>query len=363
MSERTADQRVTGISAVVCNYNGANYLAACLDAIGALEDGPSEVIVVDNASTDGSLELVRSRYPEVRIIETGFNAGPAYARNVGMRAASEPWVLAIDNDAIVAPDLLNKLRAAAEADATAVIVQPRSVFRNEPTRVHYDGGFLHYAGLIALRNWYRELEAAAGEGVVAVDVAVSVCLLVERDTILAAGGYDESYFILFEDLDLSFRMRTAGRAILSVEDAIVQHDAGTPGVSFRQGTDYPASRVFYHSRNRWLYMLKCYRWRTLALAAPGLALYELVWFAFALKQGGLFAWVRGKVAVCTQVGELFRKRRSVQSARTLNDRDLLVGGPLTVTPGLRASTFAGPLLAALDGLMAFVWKVVRPFTG
>ena len=70
---------------------------------------------------------------------------------------------------------------------------------------------------------------------VPVDCAVAVALLLDRDAVFAAGGYDESFFILFEDLDLSFRLRALGHRILSVEDAIVLHKGGTPGISFREG--------------------------------------------------------------------------------------------------------------------------------
>src|SRR5690606_3519176 len=136
-----------------------------------------EVLVVDNASTDGSVAIVRERFPEVRVIALESNDGPCPARNAGMRAARNRWVLALDNDAVVRPDTLAKLAAAAATDARIAIAQPRSVFASEPSRVHYDGGAFHYAGLIALRNFYRPIAAAEGQGTVDVDCAVAVALL------------------------------------------------------------------------------------------------------------------------------------------------------------------------------------------
>jgi GT2 family glycosyltransferase len=341
----------------VCNYNGAAYLGRCLDAL--LTEELDEVLVVDNASTDASRELVARDYPGVRVLALEANDGPATARNAGMRAARNRWVLALDNDAVVTPGMLARLVAAAEARPAAVIVQPRSVFGDDPERVHYDGGAAHYAGLIALRNWYTPLREARGAGVVAVDVAVSVCLLLDRDAVLAAGGYDESFFILFEDLDLSYRLRLRGNEILSVEDALVLHGAGTAGISFRAGPSYPARRVFFHSRNRWLYMLKCFRWRTLVVTLPGVLLYELVWFGFALGQGGLGAWGRGKWAVLRQLRGLRARRRAAQAGRVVGDGQLLVGGPLTLTPATRASGVAGALAHALDGGLRAWWALAR----
>lgn len=347
------------VSAVVCNYNGALYLPECIDALLAQETDLDELIVVDNCSTDDSVALMAERYPDVRVIEMPSNDGPSSARNAGMRAARNRWVLAVDNDAMLAPDVLTKLLAAADEREDVSALQPRSVFHHDPSRVHYDGGAAHYAGLVALRNFYRPASEAVGEGVVDVDVVISVCLLVDRDMVMEVGGYDERYFILFEDLDLSYRLRLSGRALVCVEDAIVLHRAGTPGVSFREGTDYPASRVFYHSRNRWLYMAKCFRCWTLFVALPGLIVYEAVWFLFAVLQGGLFAWLRGKWAVLSTLGEVCRMRKEAQRLRKVPDRELLVGGPLTLTPGLKAGGLSGLLARALDGALRLWWGVVR----
>lgn len=338
------------VSAVVVNWNGARYLRACLTALDALD--LDEVLVVDNASTDGSLELVEAEFPGVRLVQLGENAGPARARNVGMEAARNRWVLALDNDVVVPPDLLESLAWAATSRPGVAAVQPRSVFADEPDRVHYDGGALHYAGLLSLRNWYAPLAEARGEGAVEVGAFVSLCALVDRHALLRLGGYDERFFILFEDLDLSCRLRLAGRTILCAEDVVVRHDAGTPELSFRRGDDYPRSRVFYHSRNRWLYLFKCPRWRTLLLAAPGLLLYELAWLLFVLRRGELGAWWRGKRAFLAELPRSRALRRAAQRARVRGDRGLLVGGPLTLTPAL-----ASRATRALDALLAGWWAL------
>jgi len=354
------DPTTAPVSVVVCNYNGELYLPECLDGIFALEGGIDECIVVDNASTDGSVALLEARYPQVRVLQMESNGGPAPARNAGMRAARNRRVLAVDNDAIPRPDLLLKLQQALDSRPDAVIVQPRSVFHHDLERVHYDGGSFHFAGLIALRNFYTPLPDAEGQGTLEVDVAVSVCLLLDRDRVLEMGGYDESYFILFEDLDLSYRLRIAGAAILSVEDAIVEHRSGTPGVSFREGTDYPSSRVFYHSRNRWLFMFKCFSLRTLLLAAPALFVYEGMWLAFALVQGGAGSWLRGKREVYRRRHALAADRVRVQGARTRSDGDTLVGGPLTLTPALKQAGLARLASTGLDRLLRAWWWIIRP---
>lgn len=351
------------VSVVVVNWNGERYLDACLRSVFALAGGVAEVLVVDNASTDGSLALLRERHPAVRVLRLERNGGPAPARNAGMRAAANRWVLALDNDTVLAPDALDKLAAAAVSAPGIAIAQPRSVFHAEPGRVHYDGGGFHYAGLISLRNFYRPLAEAEGRGTVDVDCAVAVALLLDRDQVLAAGGYDEDYFILFEDLDLSYRLRALGLRIVSVEDAIVLHLGGTPGISFREGPSYPGSRVFYHSRNRWLFLAKDYRVRTILAALPGLLLYEVFWFGFSLLAGGAGEWLRGKRRFLALLPGAREKRRAFQSSRRIPDRDLLVGGPLTVTPAVGGSAWKRAVLAALDLAMRAWWGIARLLAG
>ena len=347
------------ISVVIVNYNGAEHLPHCLDAVFRQSMRVDEVLLIDNASSDGSEQAACERHPSVRLIRLATNAGPCPARNAGLEAARNHWVLLLDNDAVLLPDTLAQLANAAAAYPTNVILQPRSVFAGEPTRVHYDGGSLHYVGLFSLRNFYVPLAEAVGDGLSAVDGVISVALLVQREAILETGGFDPAFFILFEDLDLSLRLGAAGHTMLSVEDALVHHRGGTPGISFRSGPDYPHSRAFYHSRNRWLVLLKNYSWSTLFIAAPGLALYEFVWFGFTLLNGSFFAYLRGKWAFLLALPRTLASRKLIQRARTVPDRDLLVGGPLTITPGLQSSGLRGLVLATLDRSLALWWRFAR----
>jgi len=345
---------------VVCNYNGEAYLAACLESV--LAQAPDEVIVVDDASTDGSLALLAERFPAVTVLRLAENRGPCAARNAGMRAARHPWVLAVDNDAVLEPGALARLRAALEEHPDACLAQPRSVLHDQPDVVHYDGGSFHYLGLISLRNFYTPLARATGHGTVDSDCLVSICALLDRDTVLALGGYDEELFYLAEDLDLSLRLRLAGQRLLSVEDALVRHRGGTAGLSFRGGS-YPRRRIFLHARNRRRVLLKCYRLRTLLLVLPAFAAYELVWVLFALRNGELGAQLAGRLAFLRSLRSTWRARRAVQAQRVRRDRELLVGGPLVLSPSLLTGRPARLAAALLDkGLRAW-WRLVAPLAG
>lgn len=346
------------ISAVVCNYQGESYLPECLGALVALGDQLDEIIVVDDGSKDGSLALLARDFPGVQVVALATNGGPCRARNEGLSRARNRWVLAVDNDAVLAPDVLSKLRRALEADPQAVLAQPRSVVYHEPGRVHYDGGRFHYVGLFALRNFYQPLDQAEGQGTLEVDGYISICGLMDRRRVLELGGFDEALFILFEDFDLSWRLRLAGERLLSVEDALVRHKSGTPGISFR-ASQYPQRRAFFHSRNRWMVMLKCHSAWTLLISLPGVLIYEAAWLAFTIKSGHFKNYLHGKLAFLKHLPRTLANRRTVQRSRRLRDSELMVGGPLTLSPQLVVDPGGARAAQWLNRALVAYWQLMR----
>ncbi|MCB9883282.1 MAG: glycosyltransferase, partial [Planctomycetes bacterium] len=211
------------VSIVVCNFQGEAYLERVLGALEAQATERDELLLVDNASTDGSLALVAARFPRWRVLARSTNDGPCVARNEGLSAARHRLCFAVDNDAVVPEHGLERLVAAITAGSGAAAVQCRSVLTQDRDRVHYDGGFFHYVGLLSLRNFFTPLAEAEGVGVLPVDALVAMAVLLDRDVVLELGGYDATYFYLMEDFDLAYRLRMAGHAILIDEEVVVEH--------------------------------------------------------------------------------------------------------------------------------------------
>ncbi|MBM3992089.1 MAG: glycosyltransferase [Planctomycetes bacterium] len=348
------------IRAVICNYNGREHLPPCLAALRAQTRVPDELIVVDNASEDGSREALAREHPDVRLVALERNEGPCPSRNLGLELVEDEWVLLLDNDAVLASDALEKLERAALEHPDAVLLQPRSVFDGESDVVHYDGGDLHYCGLFSLRNFHVPLARAAGSGTLEVGGAIAVALLVKRSVLRELGGFDPAYFVLFEDLDLSLRLRMAGHRILSVEDALCRHRGGTAGISYRGPMDYPRRRAFLHSRNRWIHLVKNHSWRTLCLSAPALFVYELVWALFTLSSGTFRGYLQGKWAFVREIARTLRARARVQRTRRVRDGQLLVGGPLSIAPQLHRGGARSLVLRSLDLGLRTWWAAIRP---
>lgn len=353
-------QRTEGdVTVVLVNHQGGAYLPRCVEGV-LRQEAVREVVVVDNASDDGSPEWAEAQGGKVRVLHAGGNLGPAAARNLGLAEVTTAWVLFLDNDVYLPDDAVSRLLEAGRGAPEAALVQPRSVFAGDASRVHYDGGQLHHLGLFSLRNWYRSLDDAeqADHGPLTwLDGAISLCLLARADVLRGLGGFDARYFILFEDLDLSFRVRAAGWRILSVPSVVVRHDEGTAGVSFREGPRYPARRVFLHARNRWWFLAKNLRLRTLLLTAPSQLAYEAAYLALAVRHRALGSWMRGKLAALAGLPGLLGERLRVQRGRVLEDRELLVGGPLTLTPDAGAKALGARLL---DRVARSWFRAVRP---
>jgi N-acetylglucosaminyl-diphospho-decaprenol L-rhamnosyltransferase len=351
------------ISAIVVNWNGKDYLPACLDALLGQSPPPDEILVVDNHSDDGSREMVAARYPGVRVLDTGSNQGPCTARNLGVQQARHDLCLLVDNDVVLQPGALAALLATLRSDPKAALVQARSLCGDDPTKVHYDSADLHFLGTLVLHNWYRPVAQAPwpkGE----VGAAIALCVLIQKQPYLAVGGFDPNLFILYEDNQLSYKLRMRGHSVRLAEGALCLHLAGTQGLSVRgKDAHYSGRRTFLHSRNRWYVLLTCMRWRTLILTLPMQLLYGVVYAGFGLLRGQLGDWWTGKMELLRLVPVALRQRAVVQQGRTVPDRVLLVASPLTLNPGLAEGGGKGALRRLLDSAFACWWRLVRGACG
>jgi hypothetical protein len=199
------------------------------------------------------------------------------------------------------------------------------------------------------------------------DVAgcIGACYLLDRETVLAEGGFDDAYFFYFEDLEFMLRLAALGHDFVCEPAALAYHDrgAGTAGLSFRGTGAYPLRRAYLSMRHRWLTMLIHYRLRTLLLLLPALMLYELAVVAFALSRGWGLQWLRAWSWQIRSLPATARRRRVAQRSRVRNDRDLLVGGPLPLAPGVIRHGAAGVAVSILSAVLDAYWRLARHVIG
>ncbi|MEM6482106.1 MAG: glycosyltransferase family 2 protein [Pseudomonadota bacterium] len=348
----------TGLSAVVVNYNGGDRLLSCIQSISAFAPQVDEVILVDNGSNDGGPERVAEAFPEVRMLLLEHNPGPSVARNQGLQHACHRSVLLIDSDTQVTQGAISELLAGRDSTGAAIVC-PRLLFLPNQDTIQCDGAAPHFLGTLILEN--ANAEPDRGTAPHAVDGLISTFLLVDRDAALAAGGFNESFFFYFEDLEFGLRMRLLGHKILCASRAVVLHDrgAGYSGLSFRGAGGYPTRRAYLSMRNRLLTIAICFHWRTILIISPALLIYECATIALALARGWMPQWVNGWVWLITNRRQVSALRRDVQTRRCVPDSVVLHGSPLPLADGLFSSRPIGALVKILSGFFAVYWRVAR----
>jgi GT2 family glycosyltransferase len=226
------------VAIVIPNFNGRELLRECLAALGAenlvrgggpelptaSSDSPiAEVVVVDNGSTDGSVEMVRTEFPAVRLVANAENRGFTPAINQGVAATTAPWVFLLNNDAIPTPGALEILwRAANDAAPNVAGIQPLLVAADDANLVDSAG--------IGVGRRFRTFDILMGRPATLAPKepreiwgACAAALLVRREAFDRAGGFDEQFFVELDDVDFAFRVRWLGYTFLLEPRAIVRH--------------------------------------------------------------------------------------------------------------------------------------------
>ena len=342
------------------NYNGERYLARSLAAVLAQGDALTEIVLVDNASDDDSLQLIRDRYPQVRVVRRARNDGPAAARNAGFAAASSDRILFLDNDIILAEGAAALLSAALDVDPAAAIAVPRILDGGPSDTVQFDGADCHFLGGMTLHHagWRdADVPPATRE----IGSLGAGCFVVDRRRLGIAQPFDETFLFNYEDHDFGVHARLLGHRILGVSAARCHHLDGTPGLSMRPGGRYHRLRVYCLIRNRWLVLLKYFEWRTLALLAPLLVVYELAQLAAAVAKGWLREWCRAAWWILRRLPDILERRRAIQETRQIPDGALLTGGPLPFRPELTPRGAERLAKRALDSVSSTYWWLARRF--
>jgi len=264
----TENLQMPRLSIVIVTYNSAAHIDACLRS---LVECPSrvdhEIVVVDNASSDGTAAAIRARWTGVRVIDAGANLGFARANNLGIQQSFGPLILLLNPDTVVPAGAIDTLVAVLDARRDVAIVGPRLV--NPDGRAELSFGrmmsplvelrqkFLvrgsHHAGPIAMyvesvTRREREVEWVSG-----------ACLLVHRTDADAAGLMDERYFMYAEDVDFCAAVRAHGRRVLFTPAAEVIHLRGQSRATASAATEeaYRRSHVAFYEKHhpgwaRWL---------------------------------------------------------------------------------------------------------------
>lgn len=301
-------------SIIVVNYNGGEQVLDCLNSLEADHDERCEIIVVDNASLDGSPACIKNMFPNVRLFESATNLGYGGGNNLGARYARGSYLAFLNPDILVGPGWLEALRHALDADPGAGMATACILLQDRPDTVNTCGNDVHLSGLTLCRGMGQPRRAFTTPSEVA---AVSgAAFMVRRDIFFQLGGFDYRYFLYLEDTDLSLRARLEGWRILYVPEALVYHD---------YELCFGSHKIYYQERNRYMMLLKIYQLRTLFFLLPTLILAEVVTWGFLIRHEPkcLVSKLKAYAAILNNWSILIQARHRTQLRRKVTDRMLL----------------------------------------
>jgi len=299
---------------VIVSYNAKPKLLACLDSVLNSLPESIEMIVVDNASSEGNADAIAAAFPDIKLICSDTNLGFAAGCNLGARYATGGYLVFLNPDTIVESGWLDALLAPFETDANIGLTTARIVLMAEPDLLNTCGCDIHLTGLTLCRGMGQPSDTFLEvEDVGAISGAA---FSIRRELFDMLGGCDETMFLYLEDTDLSWRARLAGYRTVCAPESRVRHDYQlriTP------------KKVFWEERNRYLMLLKSFRWATLLLLLPAYLLAETITWGFVLlKDRQNFG---NKIRAYSWIGSnwrvIMRKRKTTQALRVEPDRTLL----------------------------------------
>jgi GT2 family glycosyltransferase len=300
------------VSVVIPNWNGIAHLPTCLDALNKQTYHPVEIIVADNASADGSQELLQTKYPHVKLVELNRNFGFTGACNAGIRAAGGEFVVLLNNDTEVTPDWVQQIVSAFERHPEAGIVASKMLLFDQRDTLHTAGDFYRVNGTPGNRGvWKKDSEHYSVE-----EYVFSACggsAAYRRSMLDEIGLLDDDFFFSCEDIDLAWRAQLAGWRCVYTPEAVLYHRLAATGggvtASFHDGRNF----LWVIAKNYPGPLLRKH-WRQIVRAQLRLALDAVkAWRGKAAR-----ARLRGMLSGLLTLPHVLRKRRKIQAGRKVS---------------------------------------------
>ncbi len=322
--------QTTGKAAVIIvNYNGLPHISECVRSVIEQSYSPIEIVVVDNASQDGSLELIKKDFPQVKLIQTGYNAGWGIACNVGIHATESEYVVLLNNDALMDKDCVKKMVEASRLNPRYGSVASRILLWDKPELtevcglVIYPDGSSCGRGRLQPANSYLTQEE--------VFCANDCCCLYRRSMLQEIGDYDPDFFIYCDETDIGWKHQLAGWKCIYTPDAIAYH------AHSQSAGSYSVLKAFHVERNRLYICMKYFSIGRFLLSFPySFSRYLLqVYYSISQKKGALANfgkshsllfgfWILLKVhlAAFFKLPHMWRKRAQIKKIRKISESEI-----------------------------------------
>lgn len=339
------------VSAVVLNFNGMDSLGATLTSLQQYRPAFAEIIVVDDGSTDGSVEFVEREFPSVRVMPLGRNtANLATVRNTGIYAASSRYVFLTDNDIELEPGCIERLYETLTADDHTFSVTPRLLDQDNPSVIYQSGNGLHF--LAVSTGSMRAVAVSEARSHAPWRSLGGGIMLLDMTKVRELGGFDPGYTLGWaDDAELHYAGEISGYRSLHEPRALARVKVRAHGTK----------RAFGQYHNRLRFIFTGYSGLTLLLFGPALILFEVGVALSAIVSGSLPAYLRAWGRILSSGGELLRRRRLLQSRRKVSDLAILRHGTFEFPGQWKLNRFARRMVAAAQHCWDVFWWIAWPF--
>ena len=332
------------VSILIVNWNGKALLGDCLTSVSSQTYRNYEILVVDNDSTDGSVEYIEKNFPLVRIIRNPQNEGFARACNKGMICSRGEYIAVLNSDMELDMHWLEELTKPLQSQNIAATTA-KALFFDDRERINYAGGAVNFLGF-AYPKHFKESKDIDLEHETTQYIAGGLSCL-RRRVLDEVGLFDEDFFMYLEDVDLSFRMRAAGYELVLAPKAIAYHKADFKKMKGK----------FYHiEKNRLRFLIKNYSLKTLLLITPAFIITEMGVLLYSLFGGWFHKKIYSYLDIFMSLPKLIRQRRQLQKKRRSKDSQIMEG----FIGALNYKEIANPLLDnVLNPSLDFYWRMIR----
>ena len=304
------------IAVVIVNFNGGNFLKECLDRLCNQSRRPDRIVVVDNNSADGSNLLVSQAFPEIELLQLKTNTGFAAANNRAFEILDDvQWVALLNPDTLPSETWLEELESVTIQNPECDVFASKLMSASNTDEIDGAGDVYHVCGLSWRRHHGMSVTSVRRDA----DPVFSGCgaaTLYRLSSVLSAGGFDESYFCYFEDVDLVFRMRLYGSKCVYAEKSVVlHHGSGLTG----KDSDFT---IYHGHRNLVWTVFKNMPGYSLYLYLPQHVLLNIVSLFHYTIKGRSSVIFRAKWDAVKRLASVWRERKRIQSLKSVKVTDV-----------------------------------------
>ena len=298
---------------IITTYNSKKIIGDCLESVQKQTYPHWKCTVIDDGSTDGTVEYIQKKYPWVHVIANKDNKGPSIRRNEAIEATTNSFIAILDSDIVLDSKWTEKQVKFLAQEPYCGIVGSKLVYFDEPQKLNASAG-----GLFSLGIGFDEGRGKLAKIFVNPQRCMYVCsaaLMMKRKMVEKIGMFDSTYFYGHEDTDLGWRANIAGYSVWSNPLALARHRVSATMKNY-------SSRVAYHARKNWIRsVLKNYQWRNIVWVMPVLLALLVI---DSLLRGPRIAKMKGIVWNLGHLFDTFSERRKVQATRAVSDAGLRV---------------------------------------